>query len=209
MTTMDQLKNNRDRYRRLEEIAGDPDITAEAKARRIRPVYEEAKAAESRLLAEVRDELKFRVRSAERKAFALPNLFGADPAFAQMNARDAFDRASRTNDQKELEATLERADLLGDNTLMRAVAWRANCGPRASLGATSTPTRVPERHTRLGPRHTASRRGSSPTAPSSASATPTSRSRLSCRPVASPPPRPARHRIANRLAAGVGIGKDP
>jgi hypothetical protein len=123
---MDQLKNNRDRYRRLEEIAGDPDITAEAKARRIRPVYEEAKAAESRLLAEVRDELKFRVRSAERKAFAPPNLFGADPALAQMNARDAFDRAARTNDQKELEATLERADLLGDNTLMRAVAWRAS-----------------------------------------------------------------------------------
>jgi hypothetical protein len=126
-TKMDQLKTNRDRYRRrLEDIKADPDITAEAKARRLRPIYEEAKAIETRLLGEIRDELKKRVRSAEKEAFAPSNPFGSDPALAMMSARDAFERAARTTDQRELEGMLERAELLGDKTLKRAVAWRAN-----------------------------------------------------------------------------------
>ncbi len=127
MTKMDQLQNNRDRYRRrLEGIKADPDLTLEAKARRIRPLYEEAKAEESRLLGEIRAELREKVRSAERKAFAPSRPSGGDPTLAMISARDAFERSARATDQRELEGMLEWADLIGDKTLKRAIAWKAN-----------------------------------------------------------------------------------
>lgn len=128
MNVNEKLRTNRERYgRKLAEIKQDTDLTAEAKARRIAPVYKEAKAEEARLRQVRRDELAERTRAAEpRKAFAPPALRGSDPALVQMNFRSALDSVERINDNAELARKLERATSTGDRTLARAVAMRAN-----------------------------------------------------------------------------------
>ncbi|MDP9458271.1 MAG: hypothetical protein M3Q60_21405 [Actinomycetota bacterium] len=128
MTTIDEkLRKNRENLqRKLEEIRADADLTREAKARRMRGPYEEAKREESRLRQEKRDGLAQRTRAAERKAFAPPALSGSDPALVQMNYRAALDSVEGITDAGELSRKLERATITGDRTLARAVAWRAN-----------------------------------------------------------------------------------
>jgi len=128
MTDLDQkLRQNREHYsRKIEEIRRDPDLTREAKARRMRPLYEASKREEARLRQEKRDGLAQRTRAAERKAFAPPALQGSDPALVQMNYRAALDSVEGITDAGELSRKLERATITGDRTLARAVAWRAN-----------------------------------------------------------------------------------
>ncbi|MDP9438715.1 MAG: hypothetical protein M3P49_08215 [Actinomycetota bacterium] len=55
MTTDEKLRKNRENLQhKLEEVRTDADLTREAKARRMRPLYEEAKREESRLRQEKR-----------------------------------------------------------------------------------------------------------------------------------------------------------
>ncbi len=128
MTTIDEkLRKNRENLqRKLEEIRQDADLTREAKARRLEPAYREAKREEARLRQERRDGLAQRTRAAERKAFAPPALSGSDPALVQMNFRSALDSVEGITDPGVLARKLERANMTGDRTLARAVAWRAN-----------------------------------------------------------------------------------
>ncbi len=123
----EKLRKNRENLqRKLAQIRADEDLTREAKARRIRPLYEEAKREERRLRQERRDGLTERTRAAERKAFAPPALQGADPALVQMSYRAALDSVEGITDVAELARKLERATITGDRALARAVAWRAN-----------------------------------------------------------------------------------
>jgi hypothetical protein len=127
MSIDEQIKRNRDRYQRqLSDIKQDTDLTAEARARRIEPLYREAKAEEARLRQARRDGLAERTRDAERKAFAAPALRGSDPALSQMNFRAALDSVERITDNAELSRKLERAVATGDRTLARAAAIRGN-----------------------------------------------------------------------------------
>ena len=123
----EKLRQNREKLeRRLADIRADEDLTREAKARMMRPVYEEAKREERRLHEERRSGLVERARAAERKAFAAPALHGSDPALVQMNYRAALDSVEGITDPGALARKLERAVITGDKTLARAVAWRAN-----------------------------------------------------------------------------------
>lgn len=127
MSIDDKIRQNRDRFgRKLTEVRADQDLSRDGKARRLAPLYEEAKAEEARLRQVRRDELAKRTSDAERKAFAPPALRGSDPALAQMNFRAALDSVERINDNAELSRKLERATLTGDRTLARACAIRAN-----------------------------------------------------------------------------------
>lgn len=127
MSIVEKIRANRDRYqRKLADIQQDNDLTAEAKARKLRPVFEEAKREEARLRQVRRDELAKRTSDAERKAFAPPVLRGSDPALVQMNFRAALDSVERITDNAELSRKLARATSTGDRTLARAVAIRAN-----------------------------------------------------------------------------------
>ncbi len=127
MSINDRLKANRDRYRRkLEEIQQDTDLSQEGRARHIAPLYQEAKAEETRLRQARRDELAEKTRGAERKVFAAPSPRGADPALVQMNYRSAFDGVEKITDTAELARKLERALLTGDKALAKATVWRAN-----------------------------------------------------------------------------------
>jgi hypothetical protein len=123
----DQIKRNRDRYqRRLEEVRDDTDLSQEGKARKLRPVFEEAKREEARLRQARRDGLAERTRDAERRAFSAPVLRGSDPALTQMNFRFALDSVEKITDTAELARKLARATSTGDRTLARAAAIRAN-----------------------------------------------------------------------------------
>ncbi len=127
MNVDDRLKTNRERFtRKLEDVRADNDLSREGKARRLAPLYQEAKAEEARLRQVRRDELAERTSDAERKAFAPPALRGSDPALVQMNFRSALDSVERITDNAELARKLERAVTTGDRTLARAAAIRAN-----------------------------------------------------------------------------------
>jgi hypothetical protein len=123
----DQIRRNRERFtRKLEDLRNDTDLTGEAKARRIEPIYREAQALDAKLRSERMSELRTKVRDAEKEAFAAPALRGADPALAQMNYRSALDSVEGLSSPVELARKLDRALLTGDKTLAKATAWRAN-----------------------------------------------------------------------------------
>ena len=128
MSAIDEkLKANRARFgRKLEQVRADSDLSREGRARHIAPLYQEAKAEETRLRQARRDELAQRTSDAERKVFAAPSPRGADPALVQMNYRSAFDGVEKITDTAELARKLERALLTGDKALAKATVWRAN-----------------------------------------------------------------------------------
>ncbi len=127
MSINDRLKANRDRYqRKLADIQQDNDLTAEAKSRKLRPVFQEAKATDDKLRGERMADLREKVRDTEREAFAAPALRGSDPALLQLGYRNALDSVEQITDNGELARKLDRAAGTGDKTLARAVAWRAN-----------------------------------------------------------------------------------
>jgi hypothetical protein len=126
-TIDDQIKRNRDRYQRqLTDIKQDTDLTADAKARRIEPIYRDAQAVDAQLRAERMEGLREKVRTAEREAFRAPAMRDADPAAAQMNYRHALDAVGEITDARILSSRLERAVATGDKALARATAIRAN-----------------------------------------------------------------------------------
>ena len=127
MSINDRLKANRERFgRKLEQVRDDSDLSPEGRARQLRPVFEEAKAVDSKLRAERMAELREKVRTAEREAFAAPTMRGADPALAQLNFRSALDSVEPLTDPELLSRKLERALLTEDKALAKAAAWRAN-----------------------------------------------------------------------------------
>jgi hypothetical protein len=127
MNVNEKLRANRDRYqRKLAEIKQDTDLTGEAKARRIAPLFREAKAVDSQLRGERMAELRTKVRTAEREAFAAPSMRNADPALVQLNYRNALDGVEGITDPNLLSRRLDRALLTEDKALAKAAAWRAN-----------------------------------------------------------------------------------
>jgi len=127
MNIDEKLRANRERFgRKLEQVRDDSDLSPEGRARQLRPAFEEAKAVDSGLRAERMDELREKVRAAEKEAFAAPTMRGADPALAQLNFRHALDSVEQTTDLETLSRKLERANGTGDTTLAKAVAMRAN-----------------------------------------------------------------------------------
>ncbi len=127
MSIDEQIKRNRDRYeRKLADIQQDNDLTVEAKSRKLRPVFQEAKAVDDKLRGQRMADLREKVRDTEREAFAAPALRNADPAAMQMNYRHALDAVDGITDARILSSRLERAVITGDKSLARAVAWRAN-----------------------------------------------------------------------------------
>jgi hypothetical protein len=127
MSIVEKMRANRDRYqRKLADIQQDTDLTAEAKARRIAPIYREAQAVDAQLRSERMADLREKVRTAEKEAFAAPALRGADPALLQLNYRNALDSVAETTDPNLLSRRLDRALLTGDAALAKATAWRAN-----------------------------------------------------------------------------------
>jgi hypothetical protein len=127
MDIAEQIKKNRESFEREAKwIREDTDLTAEAKARRIRPIFEEAKRTESQLRAQRRADLAARVNAAEREVFKAPPMFSSDPALVQMNYRHALESVASVTDARDLSEMLDRANLTGDKTLAKAVGWRAN-----------------------------------------------------------------------------------
>ncbi|PLS87606.1 MAG: hypothetical protein CYG60_01035, partial [Actinobacteria bacterium] len=122
-----KLRQNRERYsRKLEEIRRDPDLNDGAKARRIEPLYREARAEEAKLKQQRRAGFEEKALRAGREALGAPPMHGADPALREMNYRSALLAVADVSDPSKLSALLEMAHDTGDKTLARAVAYRAN-----------------------------------------------------------------------------------
>ena len=128
MSTIDEkLRANRERFgRKLEQVRNDSDLSQEGRARQLRPVFEEAKALDSKLRSERMAELRTKVRAAEKEAFAAPSMRGSDPALLQLGYRNALDSVEQITDPNLLSRRLDRALLTGDAALAKATAWRAN-----------------------------------------------------------------------------------
>jgi hypothetical protein len=128
MTDVGQkLRQNRERYsRKLEEIRRDPDLNDGAKARRIEPLYREARAEEAKIKGQRRAGFEEKALRAGREALSAPTMHGADPALREMNYRSALLAVAEVSDPGKLSALLEMAHDTGDKTLARAVAYRAN-----------------------------------------------------------------------------------
>jgi hypothetical protein len=127
MNIDEKLRANRARFtRKLEDVRADNDLSREGKARRLAPLYQEAKTLDAKLRSERMEGLREKVRDTEREAFKAPALRNADPAAMQMNYRHALDAVDGITDARILSSRLERAVITGDKPLARAVAWRAN-----------------------------------------------------------------------------------
>jgi len=111
--------------RDLDSIRANNTLTAQAKKTRIAQAYIAAKAEQQQRLATIATEKAIRKRTLERRLFGTQTPVGAtDEARAAIEAsyRQALDRASQTTTEAERAALLQRAELVGDEPLARAVA---------------------------------------------------------------------------------------
>jgi hypothetical protein len=123
MTTTDKMQRNAERYRtRIEEIRRDWTRSDEAKRRDLEAAYAEARSTYNQLADKYRSEVRGRVETTRKKAFALPA--GGDKNLAALSYRDALDRACGLRDSRELSNLLARAEITGDHALARAVLYR-------------------------------------------------------------------------------------
>lgn len=126
---MSTIAENRAKAEReIEKIRANPDLSAEAKRRKIQEVYERSVAEHRELVEEERRAEAEAIASAERKVLGIPypeRSSASERAMIALSYRDALDRAERAaSDREDLGALLdllERAEVSGDSLLARAV----------------------------------------------------------------------------------------
>jgi hypothetical protein len=123
MSTTDKMRRNAERYReRIEEIGRDWTRSDEAKRVELEAAYQEARTTHSQLADEYRSEVRSRVETTRKAAFAPPA--SGDKNLAALSYRDALDRAGGQRESRELSSLLARAEITGDHALARAVLYR-------------------------------------------------------------------------------------
>src|SRR4051812_34649862 len=103
----EQIKKNRESFEReARSVQQDPDLTPEAKARRLQPIFNEAKKVESQLRQQRRIDLANRANAAEQAVFSTPKPFGSDASLAAMSYRAALDSVERLDEPRQLSEKL-------------------------------------------------------------------------------------------------------
>ena len=110
--------------RRVEQLREDRDLSDAARARYLDQEYQNARARYEELAERKREDIRERLETTRRAAFAPPRLPDADPAASQLNFRDAIFRMRDERDAAKLERVLEEAELVGDTALAKAVLLR-------------------------------------------------------------------------------------
>jgi hypothetical protein len=119
------IRENKRRYEgAVEEINSNLDYSDAAKQRMVSEVYSKARTEHAALAQKVQDEARQTMERARLKAFAPPNIQGADPALVAMSYREAIVRTKETLEVRDLEEILEGATLVGDEVLAKAVLLR-------------------------------------------------------------------------------------
>jgi len=107
--------------RDIDTIRANKTLSTEAKKARIAQAYIAAKGEQQQRLAAITTEKATRKRTLERRLFSAPTP-GPD---GEASYRQALDRAAQATTEAERAALLERAELVGDEPLARAVAFVA------------------------------------------------------------------------------------
>ncbi len=119
---MERIARN---YRlRIEDIRADEDLTLDAKKRRMKEVYEEARTQHGKLYDQQRQELAGKVERRRKEALSPPKKYGSDPETVQLSYRDALDRVSNISESKILSEKLQQAQITGDDVLAKAILAR-------------------------------------------------------------------------------------
>ncbi|SDD89932.1 hypothetical protein [Nocardioides lianchengensis] len=103
------------------ETREDPDLTTDAKMRRLAGAWVDAEARMGTLRQSFEGGSQQSVESLTKQAFGATGASGADA----ISVRDADDRASRLEDADEALKLLRRAEGNGDTVLSRAIAQHA------------------------------------------------------------------------------------
>jgi hypothetical protein len=106
------------------EIRRDWTMSAEAKRQDLEAAFAEARSAHKALEDQYRAEVRGRVETTRKAAFAPPKIVGSDKALELMAYRDALEKTSRITDTRTLSEMLTRAETVGDGPLARAVLYR-------------------------------------------------------------------------------------
>jgi hypothetical protein len=124
-TTTDKMRRSAERFRRrVDEIRRDWTRSDEAKRQDLEAAFAEARSTHSQLADEVRAEVRGRVETARKAAFAPPKIAGSEKAMELLAYRSALDAVTRIDKSTDLANLLERAEITGDTPLARACLYR-------------------------------------------------------------------------------------
>jgi hypothetical protein len=113
--------------RAVARIHEDLDLTAEARNRLVKEVYEEARSKVARDVQDGKEELEADLKVARRMAFAAPVLEGRriDDSFVQWWYQQEIDKVREIREPKELEKRLQDALLTNNLCAAKAILVRA------------------------------------------------------------------------------------
>ena len=125
MSTTAKMLRNAERFRRrVDEIRRDWTRSDEAKIKDLEAAYSEARSTYSQLADEYRSEVRSRVETTRKAAFAPPKIAGAEKAMELFAYRSAIDTVAKIDKSADLAELLERAETTGDAPLARACLYR-------------------------------------------------------------------------------------
>lgn len=125
MTNEQMVEKNQRRYRqRVEAIRADEDLSEHARHKYLAEAHQEARTKHGELFEAQRQQITDRLEKARKAALAPPHIHGADKAAVAMSYRAALAQASKEDTADGLKQQLERASLVGDTVLAKAVLFR-------------------------------------------------------------------------------------
>jgi hypothetical protein len=125
MNITEKMTRNAQKYReRIEEIHRDWTRSEEAKRQDLEAAFAEARSTYSQLADEFRAEVRGRVETTRKAAFAPPKIAGSEKAMELLAYRSALDTVARIDKSADLAELLERAQITGDAPLARACLYR-------------------------------------------------------------------------------------
>jgi hypothetical protein len=125
MSITEKMTRNAERFRRrVDEIRRDWTRSEEAKRQDLEAAFAEARSAHKALEDQYRAEVRGRVETTRKAAFALPKIGGSEKAMELLAYRSALDAVARMDKSADLADLLERAEITGDAPLARAVLYR-------------------------------------------------------------------------------------
>jgi hypothetical protein len=126
MTTIQEkmLRVDRDYRARVEQIRQAGRLSDAARREDLQAAYDKAKNAYLQLADEYRSDVQCRLEETRKAAFSAPRV-GNDRALDTLVYRDALDRSSGVQESRDLSDMLDRAEVIGDVPLARAVLYRA------------------------------------------------------------------------------------
>jgi hypothetical protein len=126
MSTTEKMTRNAEKFRRrVDEIRRDWTRSEEAKRQDLEAAYTETRSAHKELEDHYRAEVRGRVETTRKAAFAPPRIAGSDKAMELLAYRSALDAVARIDKSADLADVLERAQITGDAPLARACLYRA------------------------------------------------------------------------------------